>query len=126
MPTAPAPRGWTSRYDIDPDSGCFVWNRARQNRGYGVVWFDGKVRLAHRVAWYLAHGSWPDPTKVTDHACNNKACVNPTHLRELENFENLRRAYPRGDAAAEKRRLGWRTSNAKRRNYSPSYTLGGE
>ena len=41
------------------ESGCHVWTKAKNSRGYGVIWCDGKVRLAHRVAFYLAHGRWP-------------------------------------------------------------------
>ena len=48
------------------------------------------------------------------------------HLREMDNYANLRRAIPRGDAETEKRRERWRRANAKRRNYSPAYVLGGE
>lgn len=111
---------------IEDERGCHIWQKARNNRGYGVIWHDGKVRLAHRVAWLLAHGSWPAGDKVLDHICDVKACVNPEHLRELDNYANLRRAIPRGDAETEKRRLGWRMANAKRRTYSPNYVLGGE
>lgn len=112
------------RYVVDA-SGCHIWQRSLNNRGYGVVWFDGKVRLAHRVAWFLEHGRWPDPDLVTDHICEVKACVNVHHLRELPNHLNLRRAIPRGDAATERRRAIWRRANAKRRG-TYRYSEGGE
>lgn len=105
---------------------CHVWLKARNNRGYGVVWHDGKLRLAHRVAWLLGTGKWPTEGLVLDHLCNNKACVNLAHLQEVPNHVNLRRAIPRGDEATEKRRLGWRKANQRRREYGPLYTVGGE
>lgn len=101
-------------YEVSP-SGCHIWQRAMNNRGYGVIWFDGKVRLAHRVAWFMRHGSWPSDHLVLDHICEVKACVNADHLRELENWRNLRRAHARGDVETEKRRARWRRANAKRR-----------
>jgi hypothetical protein len=107
------------------ESGCHIWQRAKNSRGYGVVWFDGKVRLAHRVAWFLEHGSWPCADLVLDHACDIKPCVNAMHLREMENWRNLRRAIPRGDEATEARRAGWRRANAKRRG-TYRYVEGGE
>lgn len=104
-------------------SGCHIWQRARNSRGYGVVWHDGKVRLAHRVAWFLQRGSWPQPDRVLDHICEVKACVNPEHLRELENWQNVRRHYPaKSDKRAEQRRAANRSSQAKSRGtYSATY-----
>lgn len=114
---------WREKYDVDPITGCHVWKRGRQSRGYGVVWFDGRVRLAHRVAWFLTHGAWPDAAKVIDHACENKACVNVQHLRELYNWQNLRRAFPpASDPRRERIRETNRRAQAKRRGtYSPSW-----
>lgn len=76
---------------IDP-SGCHLWARSKNSRGYGVFYFDGKVHLAHRVAWVFAHGAWPNPDLRVDHICEVKACVNPDHLRELTNRENILRS----------------------------------
>ena len=106
-------------------NGCHIWQKALNSRGYGVIWHDGKLHLAHRVAWLLEHGRWPNPALVIDHACNEKACVNVAHLRELPNHLNLRRAYPRGDAKTELRRAQWRRASARYRgNYR--YAKGGE
>ena len=120
-PTSPL----EGKYEVDTN-GCHLWIRAKNNRGYGVVWYDGKLRLAHRVSWLLEHGRWPADGLVVDHACNIKACVNVAHLRELPNHANLRRAIPRGNEATEARRLRWREANQRRRNYGPHYSVGGE
>lgn len=106
---------WEEKYVVDR-RGCHVWQRAKQTRGYGVVWFDGKARLAHRVAWFMKHGAWPTAGFVVDHICENKACVNPDHLRELTNGANIRRAYPRGSAEVEAKRAMWRKSQSARRS----------
>lgn len=103
------------KYLPDPESGCWVWQRARQARGYGVVWYEGKLHLAHRVAWHLRFGAWPSPGLVLDHVCNNKACVNPEHLRELTNSDNILRAIPRGDDRTEAQRAIWREQQARHR-----------
>lgn len=106
--------------------GCWIWQRSRNSRGYGVIYFDGRLHLAHRAAWLLAHGEWPDPAKVLDHLCNTKACVNPDHLREVTNSQNLRRAIPRGSDEVEAKRAGWRRTNAKRRGTYRYTDDGGE
>lgn len=107
---------------ITTPNGCHVWQRATNNRGYGVVWFDGKLRLAHRVAFLASHGRWPADGMVIDHACNTKACVNPDHLREMENWRNLRRAITPSTPEQEHKRETWRRANSRRRNYSPTWT----
>lgn len=110
------------QYEVDTN-GCHIWQRARNSRGYGVVWHDGKVRLAHRVAWFLASGRWPADGVVLDHICEVKACVNVAHLRELSNWQNVRRRYPPGATPEDERRLTInRRAHAKARGtYSSTY-----
>lgn len=117
------PRGdhwpeWRERlatgYEVSPD-GCHLWKRAVNNRGYGVIWFGGKLHLAHRAAWLATHGTEPTFGKVLDHICEVKRCVNPDHLRELSNSENIRRAYRHLDPAGDERRRRQRIASAKYR-----------
>lgn len=95
-------------------SGCHEWNRSRNSKGYGVIYMEGKLRLAHRVAWFDHYGEWPTKGLVVDHICENKACVRVEHLRLLTNGDNIRRAYPRGDEKTERRRA---QNNAAKARY---------
>lgn len=104
-----------STFYTEAETGCWLWNRAKNGKGYGVVHWEGKLQLAHRVAFCLAHGRWPRPGLVTDHICNEPACVNPGHLRELTNSENIARAHPRGDERTEHRRMINRAAKARYR-----------
>lgn len=69
---------------VNRDSdGCWPWTKSLFPTGYGQFHFktpDGKViRRAHRVAYYLAHGSF-DTTLNVLHMCDNPPCCNPAHL----------------------------------------------
>jgi hypothetical protein len=76
----------------DPASGCLIWTKSMNGRGYGVLWFDGRLQVAHRVAWQLAGRELPGPGMVLDHICEVKACVNVDHLRVLSNRDNIMRS----------------------------------
>lgn len=73
--------------------GCLVPTYRKGNHGYvSLGWRDGGERhtqLAHRIAWYVAHGEVPCDLTV-DHLCRNRQCSNVEHLRLLTNAENGR------------------------------------
>lgn len=72
--------------------GCWEWTAATVNTGYGTVYHDGAMRLAHRVSYERHIGPIPNGL-VLDHLCRNVRCVNPAHLEPVTNLENLRRQW---------------------------------
>ena len=75
-----------------PDA-CWPWTAGREKL-YGRVKWRGRMWLAHRVAWILAHGPIPlgeghHGTCVL-HRCDTPLCCNPAHLFLGTQIENIR------------------------------------
>lgn len=85
-------------YWVDPESGCWVWQRYLGLEGYALKRRDGKKMPAHRYYYELYKGPIPRGL-LLDHLCRNHACVNPAHLEPVTAKENAARRAPRRRAA---------------------------
>lgn len=116
---------------------CWVWQAGKFREGYGCFGFGGKAFRAHRVLWAWENGY--DPVRPLDHLCHDpetcaggwtcphRACVNPEHLKEVTQRDNVIRGTGPSAANAKKNlsingnpldkvdpRTGWRSSKADR------------
>lgn len=73
------------------ESGCWQWIGAQNRKGYGQLFFRGKLWVSHRVAYTIFVGEIPEGMTV-DHLCFNKGCINPAHLEPVTALENTQRA----------------------------------
>lgn len=71
-------------------SGCWHWEGAYSNSGYGSATWNYIKTTAHRLA-YLMFVRRPESDEVIDHLCRNPKCVNPAHLEAVTRSENARR-----------------------------------
>lgn len=68
-------------------SGCLLWTGSVDGMGYGMLRVDRtRTRRAHRVAWLLVHGAWPEDCLL--HSCDTPGCVEIAHLREGSRADN--------------------------------------
>lgn len=75
---------------------CLIWPFSRNEKGYGQVGVDGKVRKAHRVMCTLVNGEPPDASSNAAHSCHNGhlGCVHPKHLDWQTPSQNTQASAP--------------------------------
>lgn len=72
------------------EGACWQWRGRVQTNGYGVVDVARRKQArAHRFAWELTNGPIPAGRMVL-HECDNKLCVNPSHLFLGDATANMR------------------------------------
>lgn len=69
---------FSKRFEVAA-SGCHLWTGLKHKQGYGLLSVEGRLVLAHRVAYVLAHGPIDDDRHVL-HRCDTPQCVNHEHL----------------------------------------------
>jgi hypothetical protein len=86
----------------DPATGHFIWRRDNtrvkagaiaggiDSWGYRQIKIDGRMYLAHRLAWFFARGEWPE--FIIDHRNGEKLDNRIDNLRPATDAESARNA----------------------------------
>lgn len=95
-----------SKLSYDPDTGLFKWAETARRGfvgrqagcfcprdGYIRIRIDGKLELAHRLAWNMHYPDNPvTPDEQIDHINHNRTDNRICNLRKASNTENSRNA----------------------------------
>lgn len=79
-------------------NGCWIFigngsgsgKNAKNGKGYGQLYFNGKKWMAHRWSYEYFISPIMEGDQI-DHLCRNTRCVNPEHLESVSQYENMRR-----------------------------------
>ena len=82
----------------DHETGLFLWKRSSgkasvgkeagtvMSKGYRCIWIDGRPYYAHRLAWLMHTGRWPE--RHIDHINMNRLDNSFGNLRQATNGQN--------------------------------------
>jgi hypothetical protein len=79
---------WERVDKSDDQNACWLWKLGTDTRGYGQMGWEGKMKLAHRLAYELTYGPFPNKLEVC-HSCDTPLCCNPHHLFLGTHQENM-------------------------------------
>ena len=77
-----------SKVDIKSSDECWNWIGGLVGE-YGRIYIDSIQFKSHRISWHIANGDIPSG-KLILHKCDNKKCVNPSHLYLGTSSDNMR------------------------------------
>lgn len=95
---------WLADRSTRDNEGCLVWGGTLQPNGYGRATIPGVSRreYVHRLAYEMCVGALVKGLEI-DHVCHDvrtctppckhRACVEPTHLRQVTHQENTSRSF---------------------------------
>lgn len=99
------------KYKVNKETGCWEFSGCKTAGGYGRIRVKGVHWMAHRYALSEFLGRPIREGMVVLHLCDNPPCVNPEHLREGTQRENVQDCITKGRA---RKHTGPRRSGTKR------------
>lgn len=93
---------WNAKFANKP-AGCW------RSDGYRVIRLHDRLYLAHRLAWVLHYGEWPD--QVIDHIDGNPANNTICNLRAVDRTGNNLNSAMKGNNSSGRTGVWWNGKN---------------
>lgn len=127
MHTQETKERFLSHVDVKGEDECWTWQAClRNDRGYGNFWNNNKNHRAHRVSWEIFNGEIPKDLHVL-HRCDNRVCVNPSHLFLGTHQDNMSDMKKKGRVAIENNglaKLNYKKAKEIRARHNAGESLG--
>jgi len=91
-----------SNIKIDNILGCWNWIGTKASHGYGLLRYNDKTQRAHRVSYKTFVGPIENNLYVL-HKCDNKLCINPSHLFLGSQQDNIDDMHKKGRSYFQKK-----------------------
>ena len=118
------PQRLMRKVQYDPNGGCWLFDGSLNEKGYGRVRVFGRgIVKAHRLMFESVFGQ---PRNCVCHRCDVRACINPDHLYDGTQAENVADMVTRGRRGTPNARLTKAAVAAIRASSSPATALGAE
>ncbi len=73
----------------EDEDACQLWQLWLNHNGHGTISYKGENRMVYQISYVLIGGKQLTPGLVLHHKCGKPACVNPNHLVQITNKENV-------------------------------------
>lgn len=103
----------------DENTGCLLWTGSVSSSGYAQIGRGGIPISVHRYVCERTYGKL-DKGMLAIHSCDNKHCVEPSHIKPGTRAQNTLDTYDRGLMSrlphiSDKTRENWRKATKKYR-----------